>query len=232
MLRLTQEASQLFNVRETDVGRSIEDFSHHLDYPEFFSDLRRTMLSSVPIEREVRSNDGRWHLARLVPYTALSASMQSTRRAVATFIDMTVVHDATRLQAIIDAVPANMAVLDRDGTIVSVNDGWRAFAEANGDRGLKNTGPGKSYVEMMAASCASMPPSKELTQIAAAQQGLLAVLNGEVPEFVQAYPCEGPSGLSCWYVMHVTTLKQAEGGALVTHYDVSGWVPAGQQGAT
>jgi hypothetical protein len=32
--------------------------------------------------------------------------------------------------------------------------------------------------------------------------------------------------------MHVTTLKQAEGGALVTHYDVSGWVPAGQQGAT
>jgi two-component system CheB/CheR fusion protein len=228
LLRLTSEVCQLFNIRDTDIGRSIEDFSHHLDYPEFFSDLRRTMLTSVPVEREVRSDDGRWHLARLVPYTALSASMQSARRAVATFIDMTVVHDATRLQAIIDAMPANLAVLDREGTILSVNHGWRAFADANGDRSLSCTGPGKNYVATMATACTRLQPGDDLNQIQAAQHGLLAVLRGEAREFFQVYPCHGPTEQR-WFAMHVTPLRLADGGALVAHYNVSGWVHPGQE---
>lgn len=230
LLRLTAEASQLFNVRDTDVGRSIEDFSHHLDYPEFFSDLRRTMQSSVPVEREVRSDDGRWHLARLVPYTAMSTSLQPTRRTVATFIDMTVMRDASRLQAIIDAMPANLAVLDKDGTIVSVNDGWRNFAEANGDRSLRCTGPGKNYVAVMASACAAQEPGEASTQIQEAQAGLLAVLRGDVQEFFQVYPCDGPAEQR-WFAMHVTPLRQAEGGALVAHYNVSGWVHPDQKRA-
>jgi two-component system CheB/CheR fusion protein len=223
ILRLTPEATELFNIRETDIGRSIEDFSHHLDYPEFFSDLRRTMLSNTPVEREVRSDDGRWHLARLVPYTALSANMLSARRAVVTFIDMTVVNDATRMQAIIDAMPANLAVLDKDGSIVSVNHGWRAFADANGDRGLSATGPGKNYVNTMASACATMAPGEDLTRLQSAQTGLLSVLSDEVKEYFQVYPCHGPSEQR-WFAMHVTPLKLAEGGALVAHYNVSGWI--------
>jgi two-component system, chemotaxis family, CheB/CheR fusion protein len=211
LLRMTAEVSQLFNIRDTDIGRSIEDFSHHLDYPEFFADLHRTMLTNVPVEREVRSADGRWHLARLVPYTALSTGTQSARRAVATFIDMTVVHDATRMQAIIDAMPANLAVLDKDGTIMSVNEGWRGFAMANGDRGLSGTGPGKNYVATLAAACAGPLTGEEMCQMQEAQQGLLDVLRGERREFFQVYPCHSPD-LQRWFAMHVTPLKLVERG--------------------
>jgi PAS domain S-box-containing protein len=36
-----------------------------------------------------------------------------------------------RQGAILNALPANIALLDIDGTILSVNDGWRSFATAN-----------------------------------------------------------------------------------------------------
>jgi two-component system CheB/CheR fusion protein len=223
LLRLTSEARQLFNIRDTDIGRSVEDFSNRLDYPELFADLRRTLANGVPVEREVRSLDGRWHLARLVPYSTMSSHMNPERRAVATFIDTTVVHDALRLQAIIDAMPANLAVLDREGTIMSVNQGWRSFAECNGDKGLSQTGPGKNYVAVLAAAANREMPDAEQTQVVAAQKGLLSVLRGEAASYFQVYPCHSPEERR-WFAMHVTPLKVPEGGALVAHYDVSGWI--------
>jgi len=36
-------------------------------------------------------------------------------------------------RSVLDAVGANIAVLDRDGTIKAVNDAWTEFARANGD---------------------------------------------------------------------------------------------------
>lgn len=44
-----------------------------------------------------------------------------------------------------------VALLDRDGVIVSVSDAWRAFAAANGGDPAR-TGPGMSYVDICAAS--------------------------------------------------------------------------------
>jgi two-component system CheB/CheR fusion protein len=222
MLRMTSEASQLFNIRETDAGRSVEDFSHRLDYPELFADIRRTLANGVPVEREVRSEDGRWHLARLVPYQALSGHMNPERRVVATFVDTTVVHDALRLQAIIDAMPANLAVLDGEGNILSVNQGWRDFAEGNGDKGLSNTGPGKNYVAVIAKALSCQGPQEGQGLLEGAQRGLLAVLRREAPSYFQVYPCHSPDEQR-WFAMHVTQLKIQGGGALVAHYDVTGW---------
>ncbi len=223
ILRLTSEASRLFNIRDTDIGRSIEDFSNRLDYPELFADMRRTLSSGIPVEREVRSEDGRWHLARLVPYSALSGHMSPERRLVATFIDTTVVHDALRLQAIIDAMPANLAVLDAEGQILSVNEGWRRFAVCNGDKGLSDTGPGKNYVAVLASAVAGDGEKDSLAQMLDAQRGLLSVLRQEADSFFQVYPCHAPEE-ERWFAMHVTPLKVPGGGALVAHYNVSDWV--------
>eukprot|EP01041_Mallomonas_annulata_P039213 gene39213-62850_t len=41
LTRFTAQATQLFKLREGDVGRSIEDFAHRLDYNELFADVRR-----------------------------------------------------------------------------------------------------------------------------------------------------------------------------------------------
>jgi len=230
LLRLTPETTALFNVRESDIGRSIEDFAHRLDYPEFFADLRRTMSTGLMVEREVRSDDGRWHLARLVPYALDSLGQVGTvgkNRAVASFVDITALRSANRLQAIVDAVPANLALIDTQGTILTVNKRWRDFAEANGDRGLVHTGPGRNYlaVTALAVQAVQAEQGEAARQMQAAEEGVRQVLGGERDEFFQIYPCHAPDETR-WFALHVTPLRLKGGGALVSHYNVSRWAPA------
>ncbi|WP_290869972.1 chemotaxis protein CheB [Aquabacterium sp.] len=224
LLRLTPETTVLFNLRDSDIGRSIEDFAHRLDYPEFFADLRRTMATGVTVEREVRSDDGRWHLARLLPYATDSLGNVGHNRAVASFVDITALRSASRLQAIVDAVPANLALIDAQGVILTVNKRWREFAEANGDRGLVHTGPGQNYLAVTAQAVAS-ERGEAAQQMLAADQGVRQVLNGETEEFFQIYPCHAPDEAR-WFALHVTPLRLKGGGALVSHYNVSRWAPA------
>jgi two-component system CheB/CheR fusion protein len=227
LLRLTAESISLFNLRESDVGRSIEDFAYRFDYPEFHADLRRTLATGQPIEREVRSDDGRWHLARLLPYSADHLGRKGHNRAVASFIDMTPVRNASRLQAVIDAVPANLAVLDANGTIVSVNKRWRDFAEQNGDKGLRLTGPGQNYLAVTAQAARDVAQFDEAhaLQVRETEVGVSRVLRAELDEFFQIYPCHSPDEQR-WFALHFTPLRLEGGGALVSHYNVSRWAPA------
>lgn len=227
LLRLTPETAALFNLRESDIGRSIEDFAHRLDYPELFADLRRTMATGMTIEREVRSEDGRWHLARLLPYGSDGLLSQGHNRAVASFIDITALRSASRLQAIVDAVPANLALIDAHGTILTVNKRWREFAEVNGDRGLVHTGPGRNYLAVTARALQD-EHGEAAQQMQLVDDGLRRVLSGEQEEFFQVYPCHAPNEPR-WFAMHVTALRLKGGGALVSHYNVTRWAPAAKE---
>lgn len=55
------------------------------------------------------------------------------------------------LQALIDAVAANVAVLDRDGTIIAINRAWRRFADNNG-LALPDHGLGANYAGICEAA--------------------------------------------------------------------------------
>ncbi|MCK7492625.1 MAG: PAS domain-containing protein [Comamonadaceae bacterium] len=80
LTRFTPEATPLFNLRSGDEGRSIEDFAHRLDYPSLFADLRQHAGARRRLtEREVRSRDGRWWLARIQPYPGRSPGSSRAR---------------------------------------------------------------------------------------------------------------------------------------------------------
>jgi two-component system, chemotaxis family, CheB/CheR fusion protein len=66
--RYTPNASTVFNLIGADVGRSLFDITHKLDYPQLADDVSATFQSLRLIEREVATQDGRWFLARLLPY--------------------------------------------------------------------------------------------------------------------------------------------------------------------
>jgi two-component system CheB/CheR fusion protein len=218
--RFTPEAVQLFKLRDSDIGRSLEDFSTTLDYPDLFGDLRRTLASSQPIEREVKSRDGRWWLARLRPYADRA---QALPRAVMTFVEVTTVKDHQRLQAIIDSLAQHLAVIDASGRIALVNEGWRRFALANGDAGALASGPGIDYLEVCARAAAHD------TDAARAHAGLIAVLAGQQARFVMQYPCHSPTQRR-WFLMHASPIAHAAGGAVVSHADITEWVE-GREGA-
>lgn len=118
-------------------------------------------------------------------------------------------------QAIFDAIPAHVALLNADGVIKAVNLAWRRFGEANG---LKdpNFNVGDNYVEICQMSHGDC--SEEANRVA---NGLKSVLSGKVQEFSMEYPCHSPTQ-DRWYRMTATTLTSGKKeGAVVMHVNVT-----------
>ncbi|TXK61092.1 EAL domain-containing protein [Alkalisalibacterium limincola] len=121
--------------------------------------------------------------------------------------------DATWRAGILDALPANIALLDRDGFIVAVNDGWREFARSNA-LGCARFGIGTSYLEPCDRARALGCPDA-----AAAAEGIRAVLDGTSREFSIEYPCHWQDQRR-WYLLKATPLT-GDGGAMVMHLDIT-----------
>lgn len=122
---------------------------------------------------------------------------------------------AQRLSAIINTLPANIALLDKNGLVMDVNDAWRNFAGENGFIG-KDYGIGADYIA--AAENASSDDEHDAMLVA---MGLRAVLAGKEDEFVFEYSCHSAAELR-WFRMVVAPLKEKEyAGAVVMHIDIS-----------
>ncbi len=212
--RFTPEATRLFKLRETDMGRPLDDFAHQLDYPELFTDVRRALEGGASTLRETRSEDGRLYLATVLPYRDLT---QTRPRAVLCFTDVTVLKDAQRLQIVLDALPEHVAVLDSQGVIQIVNHAWREFAERNGDRGLRYTGPGADYLRVCQAAAASDDDARR------AAEGIADVIAGRRPAFTLRYPCHSADEQR-WFLMQSTPLAAPLSGCVVTHLNITGWL--------
>ena len=214
LTRFTPELSQLFKVRDSDRGRSIEDFANLLDYPELFVDLRRTLAGAAVTEREVKSRSGEWWLARIQPY---AGRLPGSSRAVMTFVNVSSLKDSQRLQAIIDSLAEHIAVVDGQGTITLVNEAWRRFAAGNGDEGLRVCGPGTNYLRVCAQAALHDDDARR------AHDGLMGVLDGRLQTFNLNYPCHSPDRKR-WFLMHVGPVSHPGGGAVVSHIDVTTWM--------
>ena len=214
LTRFSPDAALIFRLRDSDIGRRLDDFAHSLDYDDLITDLENTMRQERMTEREVRSVDGRHtYLVRILPYQVGSPSV---RGAVATFVDFTAFHDLRRLQAVIDALPDHMAVVDVDGTIRMVNAAWVRFARANGDSELVNSGPGANYFD----ACAGGMEDED--SASAAVVGLRHVLEGTEVSFSMEYPCHSPTEQR-WFVMNVSRIMDGSFGAVVSHVNVTPW---------
>lgn len=213
--RYSPDAMQLFKLRESDIGRRLDDIQHVLDYPDLMGDLEKTLRSDRMIEQEVETADGRRiYLARILPYLVPSTTV---RGAVATFIDVSAFHDAKRLQTIIDALPEHITVVDPAGKIVLINAAWKRFAIANGDPGLVRSGLGINYLDVCSAG------NHDDSNIAQeAVRGLRRVLEGSLPSFSMEYPCHSPTEKR-WFVMNVAPVHTEEFGAVVSHVNISTW---------
>jgi len=115
------------------------------------------------------------------------------------------------LQSVLRSLPDRVAVLARDGTIVTVNEAWRSFAGGAG-----GPCPGESYL----AAC-ERGGSGQAQHSPIDTNGIRAVLNGQAPLFEQEYQCPSESGETTWFVMTVARLDTPGGGAIVSHHNVT-----------
>jgi two-component system CheB/CheR fusion protein len=83
----TPLASQLFNIRNSDIGRPLHDLTHRLRYDGLAHDVEQVIAVLRPIEREIGTADGaRWYLMRVTAYRTNEDRIDG---AVLNFIDIT-----------------------------------------------------------------------------------------------------------------------------------------------
>jgi two-component system sensor histidine kinase/response regulator len=83
----------------------------------------------------------------------------------------------------IDALAANICILDEQGNILAVNQGWRDFAATNPPV-PDNFAIGRNYLQV--CDSATEPGREDGRTIAA---GIRSVLNGDADLYTQEYPC-------------------------------------------
>lgn len=123
------------------------------------------------------------------------------------------------LDAILDSVPSQIAVLDRNGTILAVNKTWRQFALDNSPtpgEPARNTLVGANYL----AICETAITQDADPDAAAARRGILSVMNGSASSFYLEYPCHSPTQQR-WYSVAVTPLGMNDHAVVVTHNDIT-----------
>lgn len=116
---------------------------------------------------------------------------------------------------IFNSLDANMAVVDRDGIIQSVNDSWREFARLNQGGDENRWGVGTGYF------VAYDPRWGDVEHAEQAYAGIRSVQNGELSHFEQEYPCIGPGKENSWFIMKVLPLQGTAGSVLISHFDIT-----------
>ncbi len=84
--RFTDLVTNIFKLRNSDVGRPITDLVSPLQYPEMDQHAREVLKSLSPIERAVKTKNEKWYNVRIMPYRTLEDKIDGI---VITFTDIT-----------------------------------------------------------------------------------------------------------------------------------------------
>jgi PAS domain S-box-containing protein len=117
-------------------------------------------------------------------------------------------------QAVLDSIAANIAVLDRDGNIIAVNEDWKRFARENGGEAIAES-LGVNYLDVCRRA-----RERGNGEIIETLNGIQEVLDGARAKFTTEYPCHSPSERR-WFHMSTTPLFGGRGGAVVIHTDIT-----------
>jgi two-component system CheB/CheR fusion protein len=133
--RFTKEATKVYRLLASDLGRPLADIRTVLEGGDPVADAATVIETLVPLERELSLPDGTWFLARTQPYRTVDNVIDGV---VLTFTDITErVHSMANQQArdlavaVVDSVPEPLLVLDDRFTVVSANRSYfRKFGGA------------------------------------------------------------------------------------------------------
>ncbi|HRF10800.1 MULTISPECIES: two-component system response regulator [Candidatus Accumulibacter] len=147
---------------------------------------------------------------------------EQLRRAAETYRKQLAMREQALLESeaftrtILDSLTENLAVLDTQGVIVSVNRAWQCFAENNGAPALAANSVGLSYRSVCMAA-AGQTGQEEALQ---AWAGIAAVLSKTQAQFSLEYSCDSPDQAR-WFRMRVYPMLAPCAGAVVAHEDIT-----------
>ncbi len=192
-----------------------------LDLVEFIESLTPLIGEAVRhFQAEAELAEHRDHLAELVKQrtSELEGANEQLRGEItqrkAVEEDLRASEELNRRT--LQALPAHIAVINRQGRIVAVNQAWAEFARRNGAGGLATVAVGANYCDVCRRAAAEHDPAA-----AQALAGIEAVLRGMRESFTMEYPCHSPQQQR-WFLMTVVPFGPGgEGGAVITHVNIT-----------
>ncbi len=116
----------------------------------------------------------------------------------------------------LQAMPAHIAVLDRQGRILAANQAWEEFGAQNRAAGEPSATVGANYLEVCRRATATPDASA-----ADALAGIEAVIAGRQAQFTMEYPCHSPQEQRWFHMTAVPLGAPGEGGAVITHLNIT-----------
>jgi len=84
--RYTEQTTNIFKLRTTDIGRPFTDLVTNLNYPELEAKTRNVLKTLISTEDTVETKDNRWFTIRILPYRTVDDRIDGL---VITFTDTT-----------------------------------------------------------------------------------------------------------------------------------------------
>lgn len=128
--RYTRESVKVYRLIASDVGRPLGDITSNLEGEDLLAELHTVLETLIPREREVRTIDGAWYLARMQPYRTVDNVIEGV---VLTFTDITALREAAQIklnaaglardlaEGIVNTVVEPFVVLDGALNVVSAS---------------------------------------------------------------------------------------------------------------
>lgn len=213
------------------VETTIVPFLDHSGKPYQYVSIRTEITALILIQEELKQARDRLEArvqertADLIQTNRMLAHDIAARKQIEQALQKTLESERRTAQqqiAILDALPAHIALLENDGTIAAVNQAWHEFGTINALTPARQSWLGVNYLEVCDTA---QDEGRASTQAAAA--GIRAVLDGREHLFSMEYACHAPEEQR-WYrllaapiVIGETATDRSRNGAVVMHIDIS-----------
>lgn len=215
----------------TGVGDSVRK----LDSEAVYGELQITKTLSNLAERAIRTGKRtrreirvkkKWYAASAQPYTGQGDKIVG---AVLMMDDITAPKAANlklrdqrkqleelagQQMAILDSLPANVALLDRNGTIITVNKAWEKFGTSN-NLDHESEIIGTNYLNVCDAA-----EGQQADEAPLVSESIREILSGQRSQFDLRYPCHAPDQ-ERWFRCSGTVVKSGAeiAGVVIMHVD-------------
>jgi PAS domain S-box-containing protein len=208
---------------EQELGDGWAEGIHPEDLEQCLDEYRRAFAAREPftLEYRLRRADGeyRWLLDHGVPRIEASGEF---RGYMSSCIDVTDIRAARQVllehtalrSAVFSSLYGQLAAVDRDGVILTVNESWSQGAREHGADPARSS-VGVNYLAVCRqAAAAGDEHAKPMFD------AIESVLDGRATRASLEYPVSMPEG-DRWFEMVVEPFRRPEGGAIVSHIEIT-----------
>ena len=138
-------------------------------------------------------------------------------------IEQEIRHSDEFSRSILNALPAQIAVLDGSGIIIAMNQAWRQLESEEGAPPVIRGKVGEDYLNWFSNGGKDVFRESPLVL-----GGIQAVIDGAQPEFKLEYASHTPEQKR-WFLVWTTPMAGNSGGAVVAHVDISARILAQEE---